>query len=465
MSIQDQMLLKPDDSAVLKPRNGKTFIPINFYVIADNDGTGGLDIGSILNEVSDLNNIFDTLGFYFYLTQGGNITTINNSNLANGPYAFVQLVASIKNRSALNVFISKKLLAESTPVAGYFTPGSDYIAIDAAYMGDKETLAHEIGHFFSLPHTFYGWDDEPYDAAKHGNPVNITESPNYGIPVELVDKTNCTRAGDGICDTPPDYNFGSNRSLCSYNGVVKDPNGDVIPIMKNNYMTYFSNCPNFMFTKGQQNAMINNYSGTSRKYLQSIYIPTMAPIADLVSINYPTNNLKIETYNYVTLDWQAVTNATRYYIEITDGREVFKVISSGTSHTFTDLKPNKIYILKIRPYSEGFTDTKNKIITFRTGNLMTATTEVTGSNIHLKVVPNPVSRSGGMNIEVDAGTNGTFQLEVFNMLGQTILSKSIQLDFGTNQLFVNDVNSQAGVHFVRIRGNKYDLTQKFILTE
>ncbi|MEZ4948184.1 MAG: hypothetical protein R2784_02135 [Saprospiraceae bacterium] len=48
-------------------------------------------------------------------------------------------------------------------------------------------------------------------------------SPN-GSPTELQDGSNCTTAGDKICDTPPDYNFGLINGNSCYGGA-KDPNG------------------------------------------------------------------------------------------------------------------------------------------------------------------------------------------------------------------------------------------------
>lgn len=466
MSTADQLNLQPNDRPLIGPRSAKNYIPLQFHLFADDDGTGALDVGTVLNELKAINEIYDTVGFYFYLANGGDIPTISNTALTGGPSGYDDLIEGIRNDIALNVFISKDLFVSSgKPVAGYYTPAKDFVAMDASYINDGETLAHELGHFFSLPHTFFGWEDDPYDLTKHGNPVTITQAPSYGVPVELVNKTNCTKAGDRICDTPPDYNFGAARNGCSYNTVIKDPNGEVIPIMENNYMSYFANCPDFQFTEGQRNAMRNNFALPSRNYLRYDYVPLMDTISELVTIISPASNQRIETYNYVTFEWLPVTNATRYYIEITDGRELTKAIASGTSYTFTTLKANKSYIVKIRPYSEGFTDTKNRIISFRTGNLMTATTEITGANRYLKVVPNPVQNGNNIKIEVDAGGNGDHLVEVFNMMGQLLSSKRFNFDYGKNTILLDDIKTQAGVHFVRIRGNKHDLTQKFIIAD
>lgn len=464
MSTVEQSYLNPDDSPVFKARSEKVYIPIQFYLFADADGTGALDVGSLLNEITSLNKIFDPIGFYFYLANHGDIPTMNHSDLfSRGPGGYDDVIEAIRSFSAVNVFVSRNLYSGDNQVAGYYSPSRDIVAMNGSYIDNEETLAHELGHFFSLPHTFYGWEDDPYSVSKHGNPVNITQAPSYGVPVELVDQSNCTKSGDKICDTPPDYNFGAARSGCVYNTIVRDPNGDTIPIMENNYMSYFANCADFMFTQGQQNAMNNNYLLPRRDYFRLDYVPQKDNIKDLVTLVAPATNQKIETFNYVVLEWEPVTNATRYYIEITDGRELTKVIASGTSYTFTTLKANKTYVIKIRPFSEGYTDTKNKISTFRTGNLTTATTELTGSNRYLKVYPNPVTDGSQIKVEVNAGSNGDYKLEVFNMLGQAVLSQKVSLDFGVNTITLDQLNTQAGVHFVRIHNEKYDLKQKFII--
>lgn len=87
---------------------------------------------------------------------------------------------------------------------------------------DENILAHELGHYFSLPHT-------------HGNALT-------GGIQELVNGSNCTQSGDFFCDTPADPNLSGLTSVdpnCLYIDTTnKDTNGEIYKPFTNNIMSY-----------------------------------------------------------------------------------------------------------------------------------------------------------------------------------------------------------------------------------
>ncbi|MEM9929632.1 MAG: M43 family zinc metalloprotease, partial [Bacteroidota bacterium] len=91
-------------------------------------------------------------------------------------------------------------------------------------------VAHEIGHYLDLPHTF------------SGNCRN----------------DDCLVDGDGICDTPPDKSQeGCNQNTCSTDTLSNYSNGNFpmdVPDMTSNFMDY-SSCPN-EFSQGQADKML-----------------------------------------------------------------------------------------------------------------------------------------------------------------------------------------------------------------
>lgn len=91
-------------------------------------------------------------------------------------------------------------------------------------------LAHEIGHYMSLAHTFTGG----------------------------CTNNDCLVDGDGICDTPPDNSkAGCNQNTCDSDTLSNYSNGIFttdVPDMTSNFMDY-SSCPN-EFTQGQADKML-----------------------------------------------------------------------------------------------------------------------------------------------------------------------------------------------------------------
>lgn len=101
--------------------------------------------------------------------------------------------------------------------------------------GSVEVIAHEVGHVLGLMHT--------HDAV-------------YGA--ELADGSNCTTAGDLICDTPAEPDLSQSGLVdpwtCTYIGTVTDANGDPYSPMPTNVMSY-APCFGDTLTPGQGQLM------------------------------------------------------------------------------------------------------------------------------------------------------------------------------------------------------------------
>jgi hypothetical protein len=106
---------------------------------------------------------------------------------------------------------------------------------------DVGTIAHELGHYFSLDHPF-------------ANPGT-----------ELVNESNCATAGDQVCDTPADpYVYGQAISNyidanCLFTYTGKDANGSYYDPDVSNIMSYYSPCICLKFTHDQYEKMAQYY--------------------------------------------------------------------------------------------------------------------------------------------------------------------------------------------------------------
>lgn len=110
---------------------------------------------------------------------------------------------------------------------------------------DARTIAHELGHLFSLAHTFEG---------------NGTE---------LVNGDNCSTEGDQICDTPADpYKaldpLPAYIDNCKFVFTGQDANGEYYNPDLGNIMSYYT-CGTCGFTWGQLKRMADAYTNGSVK--------------------------------------------------------------------------------------------------------------------------------------------------------------------------------------------------------
>ncbi len=135
------------------------------------------------------------------------------------------------------------VLAEQEGIAN---PVSSYVVLKADCLYPR-AVAHGLGHFFGLKHTF------------------------EGNGAELVDGSNCTTAGDGICDTPADpYVPGEPLQdyvapPCRFISPKRDAAGDYYNPDLGNIMSFYE-CDTCGFTWGQLNAMAQTYLATTVKF-------------------------------------------------------------------------------------------------------------------------------------------------------------------------------------------------------
>lgn len=241
--------IKADEQAFLIRKTGKSkldqsinTIPLKIHVIRASNGTGGLDKYDINAALTNLNTIFSDAGIEFHLYD--NINYINDDSLCHLKKGDETSLFKTNYVSGLiNIYFTETVINNSeVNICGYSNNNEkkDIIVLNNNCAKNNSSLAHELGHIFSLIHT-------------HG-------PDNNKMTTEFVDGSNCDTDGDGICDTPADPGLSSNiiNNFCDYVGNKTDAHGDIFSPDTGNIMSYSRKACRDHFTP-QQLARINAY--------------------------------------------------------------------------------------------------------------------------------------------------------------------------------------------------------------
>lgn len=212
-------------------------VPIQVHIIRQSDGQGGTDEHTIFKAIDLVNDMYAEAEIEFYVSK--KINYIDSDRFYDFAKMDEELIAQANDiPGALNIYFANTVSANDNAICGYtHMPGSDKDRIFMAKgcVDNGSTLAHEIGHYLSLMHT-------------HGF------SSGSG---ELVNGSNCSEAGDLICDTPADPKLtGVVNTDCEYTGNAKDLNGDPFNPDVSNLMSYAPSYCRATFTQEQINQML-----------------------------------------------------------------------------------------------------------------------------------------------------------------------------------------------------------------
>jgi hypothetical protein len=184
-------------------------VPLTFHVVRMSNGSGGLAEANLVRAMEDANAFYAPAGIH--LVRPLPTQFIDNDNF----YLNIDTQAEIDALKStnvvcgtINVYFTQNLATESGGLCGQssFT----WNAVQGIVMNNdctgtsgnsNSTFAHEVGHYFDLLHTH--------------------ETANGA---ECVDGSNCSVAGDLICDTPADPTLSSDNMTddCQYIGTTMD---------------------------------------------------------------------------------------------------------------------------------------------------------------------------------------------------------------------------------------------------
>lgn len=233
---------------------GKTFSVVAWVLTDTMNTTDPLTRGQVEAAIASTNNLFSDICVDFTLCDYVELPNHRQDTLVRG-IRDEEIAALYRKKNVINLYFSTFIIdptVEAGP-CGYAPLGDTVIppdtnTRDAIFLQKDcfgwQVLAHELGHYFGLYHTF--------------------ETDAFGV--ELADGSNCETAGDLLCDTQADPD-GSNDGDCHLFPQTRQPETGLVyepPVC--NIMSYYSPDCTVEFTRGQYNRMLSIMK-TGRSYL------------------------------------------------------------------------------------------------------------------------------------------------------------------------------------------------------
>ena len=474
------------------PRGAKKYVPLKFHIIGKNDGSGRVNEAKILENLCQMNKDYADQDIVFYLkveVNGDVFNYINSTNAFDNQQNGLGLATLNTNYKkfpgAINFFLVQNASSDNQlggTTLGYYSPTNDWLVIRNDQVNSTSgTISHEVGHHFSLPHPFKGWDQQtckdlyPADWAS-GKEFQVTNvvAPDGVTLVEFADKSNCKQAGDRICDTPADYNFGFDWQGCTpFTKKIRDPNGagTLLNPQEELFMGYFIGCSDYVFSADQKTAMLADYLSAKRAKLRPNYTPNIVDVSAKVNLVTPSVSEVTPYYNSVTFDWDDVAGADRYILEI-DKTPSFnsapiRFVEKTSIKVVTNLAAGTNYYWRIVPFhSESGTCVNLGIqpkIKFATGSAVLSANDISGVAAWT-VAPNPVNAGNAIIIDIEVANPFTAEVALVNGIGQKIQTLGNQQFIqGANRLEISTKDVPAGIYFVQMQTGKAIMNKKVVV--
>ncbi|WP_109830529.1 T9SS type A sorting domain-containing protein [Reichenbachiella versicolor] len=263
-------------------------VAIAFYNFYLSDGYGKIPQENIDSAIEYLNNVFAPAKMSFFIID--EIHHIMSNRLAEfdikeGSEDNNEVDRFYSIDGALNIYTFPFPKEGYTYLLGWcgraYFPES---GIDKIYLNSNcdlnELLAHEVGHYFSLLHTHTTVDGK-----------------------ELVDGSNCSTAGDLICDTPADPGLSNNvNEACEYIGTAKDTNNQPYSPSISNLMSYAPNSCRNSFSSQQIEQMIGAYNTYKTYISQNDYLAQFSAERKIIcpeaKVAFENKSINAESYEW-----------------------------------------------------------------------------------------------------------------------------------------------------------------------
>jgi len=414
------------------------YLPLVIHIVGTDEGKGYEDLSRALESICSLNEQYAGSGIQFYLDRPP-LYIDNSSYYVHNYKDGTRMMRQNKVSNRINVFI----VQNAADNCGYYNPSADAVAVAKSCMLEGSiTLAHELGHYLSLPHTFSGWEG--------GTPPENEQ--------ERADGSNCKTAGDGFCDTRADYL--ADRWNCPYSGaVLLDPVGDTVVPDETLIMSYSADECQTRFSP-QQMAAMRNYINRSKQGMVAPEVPYYGSLSAPQELSPDTNNPYVNG-TLAVFQWSSVSKAIGYQVQVSRffsmAQNVIDMMVEDTLFATSELIPGVSYYWRVRPVAAGntcgaFSMTNEFTVRQPTGLEQNPTNMVS-------IYPNPVRQGAELQVLFSEPVRDNVQMELLDLSGKQIK----YLSASSSQLQIPLDGVAAGVYLLKIESEAGRLIRRVLV--
>lgn len=428
------------------------YIPLTVHILGTDEGFGYFSVNQTYDALCTLNEDFAASNIQFFVPEEFNY--IDRTEWYN--HAEYRPGYDMMNFNNVAGTVNCYIVQNPAGNCGYYAPAGDAVALSKGCMGvGDHTWAHELGHFFSLPHTFRGWEGIDYDP----NVATSTYQAQVRRGIENVARTNCASAGDRFCETLPDYlsfRWPCNSSTKESIVQMTDLNGDKFRADGTLFMSYASDNCSSRFSTDQIDAMYANIN-TQRRDLLNNEAFDGEIIGEVEKIE-PLDGAGVQ-YDAGYLEWSAVENATHYFVTVSrlpnlGGLLIVEDITTDTFVYLPELSLGRTYHWRVRAVNKfSYCSNPTDITSFIASALTNVNEEISES---VNIWPNPVP-TNRRTLIVDGDMELT-RYSVYNLTGQRI---HVQ-EFSKREINLPEMISK-GSYFLRLETSEGDIVKKIII--